>query len=88
MVQEVLSSENFGKYLDIATIPSGLQLIGDDHETTIKLTVNEKEFAEFEIFRELRRGEVMRDCIELEEGTYWYGGPEQKHQQVSGVGQL
>lgn len=82
MIQEVLSSDNLGMDIEFGTIPGGIQLIGENHETTIKLFANEINFAEFEIVRELRRGDVMRDCIMFEEGTYWYGGPEQKHQQV------
>lgn len=68
--------------MDIVRTTDGVQLIGDDHETTIRLTVNQEEFAEFDIFRQLKRGDVVRDCIALDDDTNWYGGPEQKHQQV------
>lgn len=83
VIQEIESTDDLGPDIDIVNTPGGgVTLIGDERETVIKLTANEDDFAEFDVFRELKRGVVVRDCLIFKEDTHWYGGPEQKRQQV------
>lgn len=74
-------NDNLGAQIELYDIKNGFVLQGKHKQIHITLDVDEEEFVQFRIFKELIGFEIGRDCLSLENNTHWYGGPEQSNQQ-------
>lgn len=79
-MQEILMTPHFGKTVEQIKTPNGFELVSNDKRISFSITIDEPDFVEFKVFRELHKGLEGRDCVKLN-GANWYGGPEQIYQQ-------
>lgn len=75
-------NDNLGGNIEKYNEPNGIVLKGNGIEIRFMLEVDQKEFVEFRIHRELVSDARARDCLSFGNQTNWYGGPEQKSQQL------
>ncbi|XP_063708618.1 myogenesis-regulating glycosidase [Culicoides brevitarsis] len=81
VIQTIMTADNLGSSADPVETGKSVQFSGLGRAVAISLEVDDSDYTEFKVTREMQKGEYARDCLMFESGVHWYGGPQMKTSQ-------